>query len=167
MKKKLAVMFALFAMLFFSGQADVSARKFITVVPSSEITFSGIGKYATIEEVKRIYGEPETLSRRDDGLIYFVYGNSWRFLCKPVNGQYYVYQMEVTKNNGITTPSGIHVGSTTDEVYAAYGDYNDASSNGSYNWNLSSVQPGQHDDRSLFITAKDNKVVNMVILYSY
>lgn len=22
-------------------------------------------------------------------------------LCKPVNGRYYVYQMEVTKNNGI------------------------------------------------------------------
>lgn len=97
-------------------------------VEDVDCNLGGITANLSMDYVKEIYGEPKVESRVDtaDGKTWttYVYGNS--FYIKTLLGEAPDYPYEVVKeitvtaNNGITTPQGLHVGNTAEEVFHTY-----------------------------------------------
>lgn len=99
-------------------------------VPNDEGAMGGIVPGMTKEEVIAIYGAPK------EGKVTWAaawgphaeaqiigYGDSVTMNCVRDSGRpFRVTMIHITANNGFSTPSGIHVGSTRSEVIGTYGE---------------------------------------------
>lgn len=134
MKTKLALASA-FAALCIGGMAFAE-------LPPEEAYVGGIRLGYTVDQIMQIYGEPTSVSPAKhtpavNGYSKVVkYGDSVSFYCisETENGPFGAYAIHITANNGFETPRGIHVKSTMQEVYRAYGrpDFNIASKTSPY-----------------------------------
>ncbi|HNX64696.1 MAG TPA: hypothetical protein PKI60_05875 [Oscillospiraceae bacterium] len=109
---------------------DVYYEKLHAFIRSEKV--NGISVGTPIDEVKAIFGEPDELSEEeecDDGILqsycYDKFGpNDWEWgiyiKFERINGIQYV--REFAFNISATTSSGVGIGSTRDEIIAAYKD---------------------------------------------
>lgn len=102
-----------FALLVFMTTAICFAE-----IPKDEVALGGINLGATPEYVKSIYGEPTSYDRGYGDSIIYNYNGTFKVM---FSGGKYMYWMETTANNGITTPSGIAVGMDA-SVLSQYGE---------------------------------------------
>ena len=121
MKTKVGLVSA-FAALCIGGMAFAE-------LPPEEAYVGGVRLGYTEDQVTQIYGAPTSVSPASykaalNGYAKSVkYGDSVSFYCASdtETGPFHVNSIHITANNGFTTPRGIHVGSTMQEVYRAYG----------------------------------------------
>lgn len=178
MKKNVILIISMLLCLFLISSVEASSNRSrikIEVIPISEITIGGIGKNCTFDYVKQIYGEPDWIKYHKDknnvDAIVFKYGNfgpnwSWSLHAELINGQYYITGMTVLNDRSLSTPAGIHVGSTAGEVRAAYGGHNDYASD--CEWHFFDSHPQYYSDTAeLYIYTRDYKVYNIGVRYSY
>lgn len=134
-------------------------------VPNSEMALGGIGKFCTYNYLIQVYGKPDFAdnlrypaeTRRSPNLT-IRYGNGFELEACPINGQYYIFKIEVTENNGIATPAGIHVGSSVDDVRAAYGEPQHISPAGCCTWNLINYYRSHYANfEDVAASVKDNR----------
>ena len=102
--------------------ANLSPAQASSFIPKSEAALGGIQIGATADYVRSIYGEPTT-ARSLDGhwcgyTSEWVYGETFKIDFE--NGT--VTHVEVSANNGITTPAGFAVGQNISAPLAYYGD---------------------------------------------
>lgn len=100
-------------------------------IPPSEVALGGINLGATPEYIKSIYGEPTSYDQEREGTIIYNYNGTFKIMFVFAGKSYqYMYWMETTANNGITTPSGVAVGMNA-SVLDKYGEvYYDEFENG-------------------------------------
>ena len=129
-----------------------------TIAPRSEIALGGLGPYATQDYVRSIYGNPS----RTDGaagerwygkVTYWYYGTGFKISFGSTSRWHGVYDVLVTANNGIKTPSGAHVGMTLSELKSMYGDQLEKMGT-----NVYSI--GIHTE-DIYFTVQNNRVVKM------
>lgn len=78
-------------------------------VPASELALGGINLGASSEYVKSIYGEPTSYDKGNGTALIYNYNGTFKIMFAGINHEY-MYWLETTANNGITTPSGVAVG---------------------------------------------------------
>ena len=132
--KKLFLLFVTAMLLSISSIAGAT-------VPDSEFAIGGITLGANETYVRSIYGEPTRITSKNahygsDILHYktLYYGASFEVtLCDGL-----VDYIKSTAHNGLTTPSGIGVGSKRSDVLAVYGEPQGAKNKGKnsyfYGW---------------------------------
>ena len=94
---------------------------FADYLPDSEFALGGISvkDNVTIDYVRSIYGEPQLISKNDSSAEY-SYGNTVKIKVHTF-GRKNVFFIETTANNGFSTPSGLSVGMTADDMMDMYG----------------------------------------------
>ena len=97
-------------------QTQPSAAATLT---DDQLVLGQISYGASIDAVRQRHGEPHEIDR-DDGMTKYEYKNI--FDLYVVNG--IVQRIKVDDLNGLGTPKGIKVGSSVDDVVAAYGQPN-------------------------------------------
>lgn len=107
---------------FLGDQAALDKRQATTIkrIPNSEFVLGNIALDDSIEHVKGVYGTPTDIKVVNNQYVNSTtlkYGNS--LIIVLYNGK--VGDILTTSNNGIATPSGIHVGSTVVDVNKMYG----------------------------------------------
>lgn len=96
-------------------------------IPRSEVALGGVPLGSTPEYVKSIYGEPSSYDRGAGDSIIYNYNGTFKIMF--ASGKY-MYWLETTANNGITTPSGVAVGMNA-SILNKYGEvYYDRIENG-------------------------------------
>ena len=114
MKKILSVV--LFTLLFaFSSIASAE-------INSDEVALGGLVPRTDISNAYDMYGNPD----RVENDTRFFWGNGFQI---DINNHREMISIKTSANNGIATPSGLHVGCTVNDVYKVYGKpdsvYND------------------------------------------
>jgi len=94
-------------------------------IPTSELEIGSIAPGNSPEYVQQIYGAPAKIKYGTNSLgqtmaneFYFTYGKSFKVRFHDN----LAFEVISKANNGLSTPSGIHVGSTVWEVKRAFGD---------------------------------------------
>ena len=107
-------------------QTQVAAAGGVQIQPSAAATLTDdqlvlgqISYGASIDAVRQRHGEPNEIDR-DDGMMKYEYKNV--FDLYVANG--IVQRIKVDDLNALGTPKGIKVGSSVDDVVAAYGQPN-------------------------------------------
>ena len=133
MKRKIS---ALVAGLLLIG--NVAMAKLAT----DEGALGGIAPGTDLDYVVEIYGTPNEDPEPKFAIAYDMYtkmvkyGDSVSFYCtsNSASGPFDVVMIHISANNGFATPRGIHVGSTRQEVYRAYGMPYINQGNGQHLW---------------------------------
>lgn len=101
---------------------SLSTVCFADYLPDSEFCLGGISVKgtSTIEYVRSIYGEPQLVSKNDHSAEY-RYGDTVKIKTSTF-GNERVFFIETTDNNGFSTPSGLAVGMTAEDMLDMYGD---------------------------------------------
>lgn len=92
-------------------------------LPESEMAVGGITLSASKDIVKGIYGEPTKIEylkakyATSESNEMWTYGDSYKIFFLNE----YVMSIQTDKNNGITTPAGIPVGSDIRSIFKYYG----------------------------------------------
>ena len=119
MKKSISIIFAVLTFL--------SCALCCAEISPSEVALGGIKLGSSPEYVKSVYGEPTSYDYGAGNSIIYNYNGTFKIMFS--SGKY-MYWMETTANNGITTPSGIAVGMNA-SVLNKYGEaYYDRFENG-------------------------------------
>lgn len=155
-------------------------------IPQEECAIGGITLSSKPDQIRAIYGTPTrewtkqfTGYRNIVTNLYMVYGNSFYMLLTDYhgNGDYYMYSIETTANNGLGTPSGLMVGDSLEKAVALYG-MPDATWSGNNDYRNHVTQKDLKDVGSgrkwavynsrfaskLIIKAKKNKIVSLKIV---
>ena len=99
-------------------------------LPETEFALGGIPLGVYQSQVIDIYGQPSYIENNGSE-TYYYYGNSLKFCF--YNGTGRLMSILTTANNGISTPSGIHVGTSLQELKSTYGyDYSSSDDSISY-----------------------------------
>lgn len=110
----------------------LSSTCFATI-PDSEMSLGGIRLGSSMSYLLNVYPNPDRKELVEEGKFYFIeYGKTKNSVspsvfisARNINGEGIVCNAHVSKNNGWTTPAGVHVGMDINEVYKIYGT-NDA-----------------------------------------
>jgi len=148
MKKSLYILLTLLTLLFCQSAS--------ATINEDEVALGGLMIRTDISNAYNIYGSPDRIA---DGFRYF-WGNGFEVWTKNE------YECEInyivtTANNGIATPSGIHVGSNVDDLYKIYGipDFsNVALESADYEYHYTGVW------NKLIFTAANNKITKITAL---
>lgn len=93
-------------------------------LPDSEFALGGISIKGdvTIDYVRSIYGEPQVVKRSQHGAEY-SYGDTVIIRTSMLNKNHIecVRSIQTTANNGFSTPSGLSVGMTVEDMLDMYG----------------------------------------------
>ena len=99
-------------------------------MPRSEIFLGSLTVGSTVDEMKRIYGEPQKgyTWGYENAEYMAIYGNN--VMVNSFNFRSKVMAIHITANNGWRTPAGISVGTNIQRVFDLYGqpDYIKANS---------------------------------------
>ena len=100
-----------------------------TDLPEEAIALGGLKIGSSRAYVESIYGPPDRLessmytnigpNHSDVKVLYYYYGNSFKILIRTDRDS--VMDINTTSNNGIETPQGLHVGSTTADIKRTFG----------------------------------------------
>lgn len=113
---------------------------------SDQFSFGGITRDASLEYIMSIYGEPSerisgdtwmTYKYGDDGSfsIDFIYDKNFIDRCKGGGSPYWhCTEIRVTADNGISTPAGVAVGMSKQELINIYGEPNTVSAKNTIGW---------------------------------
>ena len=82
-------------------------------VSENEVALGGLFPRTNISNAYDIYGNPDLV---DDTRFYW--GKGFKI---DINNRRDMVSINTTANNGIATPSGLHVGCTVNDVYKIYG----------------------------------------------
>lgn len=100
-------------------------------LPETEFALGGIPLGTYKSQVTGIYGPPSFIENNGTE-TYYYYGNSLKFCFHNESGR--LISILTTANNGISTPSGIHVGTSIQELKSTYGyDFTSSDDYISYN----------------------------------
>ena len=99
----------------------LSAVCFADYLPDSEFCLGGISMKGTvtIDYVRSIYGEPWLVSENNYATEY-RYGDTVKIKTQSF-GSKRVFFIETTDNNGFSTPSGLSVSMTSEDMMNMYG----------------------------------------------
>ncbi|WP_432641702.1 hypothetical protein [Acidaminococcus sp.] len=99
-------------------------------IPLEEFAIGGITLYSKPDQIKAIYGTPTQETKQQITIykytlpgLYMIYGNSFKMVMTDPyrNGDYFMYTIETTANNGLGTPAGLMVGDSFEKALALYG----------------------------------------------
>ena len=98
-------------------------------LPEEAHSLGGLKIGSSRAYVESIYGTPDRLessmytnigpNHSDVKVLYYYYGNSFKLLIRTDRDS--VMDINTTANNGIETPQGLHVGSTTADIERTFG----------------------------------------------
>lgn len=108
--------------LLLAAMLSIFSSTCFATVPQSELALGSIVPGNSPTHVQNIFGEPtkikyESGQYADPRMKTFIYGKSFEVQFFETFG----LLIKTTANNGIGTPSGIHVGSSIDEVKRSLG----------------------------------------------
>ena len=133
------------------------------IIPTSELAIGGIITSNNQSYVRSVYGAPTkmeyltTPNSQTNNDVTYTYGNS--FIIRFYND--YAMSIITKGNNGISTPSGIHVGSTFNEVKKFYGNPDPSPDTNYFGRNGMICYTDKAYTRVLELKIKNNKVVLM------
>lgn len=110
----------------------MAATTSMAMVPRSELSLGGISIFSTVDYMKSIYGQPDSV--RDNGstkmpVYTYAYGKS---VTITSCGGRYTHVISVSANNGWATPAGVTVGMDISVLNRVYGNADRVWTKGSY-----------------------------------
>ena len=110
--EKTLISIAMFTILLFSSSASAK-------ISDDNVVLGGLVPRTDISTAISVYGEPDKVEHQR-----YYWGNGFTIISNNLNE---ISIIETTADNGISTPPGLHVGSTVNEMYLAYGKPDNAS----------------------------------------
>lgn len=164
MKHKLLVAVAAAALLF-------PAVTSFAMVEEADLVLGGVVVGESVSDALGIYGDPEKITvpalNYCDGILNYGKGFNISYdesKEDPADGT--VVAVDTTAENGVATSKGIQVGSTADDVLAAYGEPDNISGGGSYQRYAYYTGSNPRKDSHLMIFLKDNVVQHITVGYA-
>lgn len=143
-----------------SKESNEEQNKEETVASGYAFEYNGVTMYVNTdaEPVVNALGEPlnyfEAESCAFKGLDKTYTYSGFEITTYPLNGKDYISSIYLT-DDSVSTPEGIYIGSTVDDMIAAYGnDYTESS--GSYTY--------IKDNSKLQFIASDNEIISITYL---
>ncbi|MDY6269563.1 MAG: hypothetical protein SPL39_11545 [Selenomonadaceae bacterium] len=129
----------------------------------SDVALGGVTLEMTQNAVANIYGQPSTSTDRGvsrmDGCRHVIWKYGDSFVIDFADGS--VDTVQTDANNGIQTPAGIHVGSSENDIWSAYGEPWFRQGNGGRQLYWYHTEK----DRKLFIAVSNGRVTKIAVAY--